>query len=81
MRLLHLFLVFSSIRAIILTEESLNKKERDNTFEVKREDISVTANHGGSQGSIMDDTDKCSRTWFVQKNGTCIFGDGLSGEI
>ena len=83
MRLLPLFLVFSSARACFFTEETLNKKEGENKFEVKREDSSVTAIHEGSQDSVLDEAnvDKCSRTWCVQKNGTCIFGDDLNGRV
>ena len=83
MRLLPLFLVFSSARACFFTEETLNKKEGEKMFKVNRENSLVTATHGGSQGSALSDisVDECNHTWFVQKNGTCTFGDDLNGIV
>ena len=82
MRLLPLFLVCSA-KACIVTKETLNKREGEYEFEVKREDSSAPAIHAGSEGSVLDDAnvDDCSRTWFVWGNGTCTFGDGLDGIV
>ena len=82
-RLLPLFLVVCSAKACNVTEETLNKREGEYEFEVKREDSSAPAIHAGSQGSVLDDAnvDDCSRTWFVWENGTCTFGDGLDGIV
>ena len=81
-RLLLLLLVVSLARACF-NKTNLNKKEGEYEFEVKRENNSAPAINAGSQGSVLDDAsvDECSRTWFVWKNGTCTFGEGLDGIV
>ena len=66
-RLLLLFLVVCSAKACIVTEETLNKREGEYQFKVKREDSSAPNIHARSQGSVLYDANvyERSRTWFV----------------